>query len=299
MLNPSDILITGATGQVGSAILRILPGAYAPTRAQLDLTRESEIRAYVRQTKPRWILNPAAYTAVDRAESDRDLAYAINADAPRILGEEAAKIGARILHFSTDYVFDGTKPTPYSESDTTNPLGVYGASKLAGEQALAATGAPHLIFRTSWVYAATGKNFLLTILKLAHERAGSGQSLKIVADQHGAPTSARSLAALAAHILTLDPDLSRDAGLYHATSTGETTWHGFAAEALRQSQLLDPSARFEDLLPISTSDYPTPARRPPNSRLNCTSLREHFAYILPPWQETLAEVLAELHGGIP
>ncbi len=299
MNDQSDILVTGSTGQVGSALLRLFPEALAPTRAELDLTNEAEIRAYLGDHKPRWILNPAAYTAVDRAESDLGLAYSINAEAPRILGEEARKIGARILHFSTDYVFDGAKPTPYTESDPTGPLGIYGASKLVGEQALAATGAPHLILRTSWVYAATGKNFLLTILKLARERADSGLPLKIVDDQYGAPTSAPALAALAAHILSLNPDLDQYGGLYHATCIGETTWYGFAAEALRQSKLLNHSTRFADLLPIPTSAYPTPARRPANSRLDCARLRTHLAYTLSHWQESLTAVLAELYPSNP
>ena len=296
MSNPATILITGATGQVGTAIVDALAREssrwqlHAPSRSELDLSDEASIRAYIRRVQPRCVINPAAYTAVDKAESDIDLAYRINAEAPRILGEEARVIGASIVHFSTDYVFDGTKPEPYIESDSAQPLGVYGASKLAGEQALAASGAPHIILRTSWVFGATGKNFLLTILRLAREL----EQMKIVDDQHGAPTSACSLAALTAHILTVHPDLQQHAGLYHATSSGETTWYGFAAEAIRQARQLEPSTRFAELLPIPTSDYPTPARRPANSRLDCSRLARHLNYRLPDWRESLAETMSEL-----
>jgi dTDP-4-dehydrorhamnose reductase len=278
---PQKILITGTTGQVGGEIHRLFPAALSPTRAELDLTDQASIRTYVRQTNPRWIVNPAAYTAVDKAESEPALAHAINADAPRILGEEARKIGATVLHFSTDYVFDGAKSTPYLEDDPTNPLGVYGASKLAGEQSLAATGAAHIILRTSWVYGATGKNFLRTILKLAAER----RELKIVADQHGAPTAAVDLATLTAQIVAAPPVPS---GLYHATSSGATTWHGFASEALRLANIRTT------LVPIPTSAYPTPARRPANSRLNCEKLRHTFNLQLPPWQQSLAKVMDQL-----
>jgi dTDP-4-dehydrorhamnose reductase len=278
---PQTILITGTTGQIGGELLRLFPDALAPTRATLDLTSEASIRTCIRTHQPRWIINPAAYTAVDKAESEPALAHAINADAPRILGEEAARIGATVLHFSTDYVFDGTKSTPYLESDPTNPISVYGASKLAGEQALAATGAAHIILRTSWVYGATGKNFLLTILKLAATRP----ELSIVADQHGAPTAAADLAGIVAQIITSPEPPS---GIYHATSQGETTWYGFATEILRLANIPPP------VLPIPTSAYPTPARRPLHSRLNCDKLHRTFNLQLPPWQTSLATVLSAL-----
>lgn len=295
----SVILITGATGQVGNALLRLFPAALAPTRAELDLAAPDSIRAYLRAYTPRWILNPAAYTAVDRAESEPALAHAINAEAPRILGEEALRLGASVFHFSTDYVFDGTKPTPYTESDPTNPLSLYGSSKLAGEQALAATGARHLILRTSWVYAATGKNFLLTILRLARERAANHQPLNIVDDQHGSPTSAADLAQLTAHILSTNPGLQGNAGLYHATSTGHTTWHGFATEIVRQARLLDPATPYADPQPIPTSAYPTPARRPLNSRLDCTRLSDNLAYTMPNWRDSLAGLLPRILSNNP
>jgi len=275
---PLKILITGTTGQVGGEILRLFPQALAPTRADLDLSSESSIRAFVQHHKPSWIINPAAYTAVDKAESEPTLAHAINAEAPRILGEEARNVGATVIHFSTDYVFDGTKSTPYLEDDATNPLGVYGASKLAGEQALAATGAAHIILRTSWVYGATGSNFLLTILKLAAERP----ELRIVADQVGAPTWSRDLATLTTQIINAP---SVPSGIYHATNQGETTWHGFATEALRLAN------SHTTLIPIPTSAYPTPASRPANGRLNCDKLDRTFGRRLPDWQQSLTTVL--------
>jgi dTDP-4-dehydrorhamnose reductase len=306
-LSHHPILITGATGQVGSALKKTLANAgeiHAPGRDQLDLADHTSIRAAIRFLRPRWIINPAAYTAVDKAESEPELAHAINADAPRILGEEARRIGAAIIHFSTDYVFDGAKPTPYLESDPTNPLSVYGRSKLAGEQALAATEAAHLIVRTSWVYAAAGKNFLLTILKLAQQKP----ELRIVADQRGAPTSAHDLARLTAHLIAHCEAESSARGLhlasvlhpgvYHATSAGDTTWHGFATEFLRLQQLANPTIPLATLIPIPTSDYPTPAHRPANSRLDCEKLYRTFGFRLPPWRDSVATVMAEIqaHG---
>ena len=254
----STIVITGTTGQVGSAILRLFPGAHAPTRAELDLTSESSVRHYLRNARPRWIINPAAYTAVDKAEFEPELAHAINAEAPRILGEEAKRLSAAVLHFSTDYVFDGTFDRPYTEQDATNPAGVYGRTKLAGEQALAATGAHHLILRTSWVYSPMGKNFLLTILKLAHER----DQLNIVADQHGAPTTAYELARLTAHLLTLP---AAPPGVYHATAAGQTTWYGFASAILAQYAEAHPGEKTRH--PDSHPHQRLPHARPPPRKL--------------------------------
>jgi len=298
-----SILITGSTGQIGGELAPLFAPfgqIHAPTRDQLDLSDSASIRSTIRFLRPRWIINPAAYTAVDKAESEPELAHAINAEAPRILGEEARKIGAAVIHFSTDYVFDGSGTTPRNESDPTNPLNVYGATKLAGEQALAATEAAHIILRTSWVYGATGKNFLLTILRLAAQKP----ELKIVSDQHGAPTTSRDLARLAAHIvthceteasarrITLNSVIAPLAGVYHAAAQGETTWHGFASAALQLSKIPNPAT----LLPIPTAGYPTPARRPLNSRLNCDKLYRAFGFRLPPWQISLAAVLAELNA---
>ena len=296
----SPILITGSTGQVGGALLSLFPDALAPTRAELDLASPSNIRAYLQANKPRWILNPAAYTAVDRAESEPALAHAINAQAPGILGEEARRMGAGVLHFSTDYVFPGSGAEPWLESDSTGPLGVYGATKLAGEQALAASGAAHLILRTSWVYAATGKNFLLTVLRVARER----QEMKIVDDQHGAPTAAPDLARVAFELVRFGDGLAGPrppadtlaalSGVYHLAAAGETTWFAFAQEALRLRRVAEPAAEFARLVPIPSSDYPTPARRPLNSRLDCSKLRRTFGIELPPWQRSLAAVSANL-----
>ncbi len=194
------ILLTGVTGQVGGELLKplqLLGEVVAPTRSQMDLANASSVREMIRAVRPRWIVNPGAYTAVDKAESEPDLAYSINAEAVRVMGEEARTIGAGVIHFSTDYVFDGAGNAPYRETDATRPVSVYGASKLAGEIALSDSGAGSLIFRTSWVYGARGKNFLLTILKLARER----ETLRVVADQHGAPTWSRDLAEMTAEVV--------------------------------------------------------------------------------------------------
>ena len=283
------ILITGATGQVGAALAALYPHALTPSRAELDLASEPSIRAYLQHHNPGLILNPAAYTAVDKAESEPTLAAAINTEAPRILGEEAVRLSARLIHFSTDYVFDGTGTQPYIEQDPTGPTSVYGRTKRDGELALAATAARHVILRTSWVYAPQGKNFLLTILRVAAERP----EMKIVADQHGAPTTAADLARLTQHILHTDPDLEH-AGLYHACGAGETTWHGFATEIIRQAKLRNSGKSYANLIPIPTSEYFTPARRPENSRLDCTKLASTYHFTFPEWQDSLSQVLSHL-----
>ena len=290
------ILITGSTGQVGGELVRLLAPlgtVHAPTRDELDLAHPASIRETVQRIRPRWIINPAAYTAVDKAESDISAALAINAVAPAVLGEAAARINAAVLHFSTDYVFNGSGTKPWQESDTTGPLGVYGETKLAGELALARSGAAHIILRTSWVYGATGKNFLLTVLRVAGERP----QMSIVDDQHGAPTWSRDLARLAATILAQAPDADSARpfeGIYHAAGAGETTWFGFAQEAIRRHKLAYPDHTYGELVPIPTSAYPTPAKRPANSRLDCTKLHKTFGYEMLPWQKALGEVLQEI-----
>jgi dTDP-4-dehydrorhamnose reductase len=297
------ILLTGATGQVGGELLKTLKSlgdVVAPDRTTMDLANAAAVRETIRTIRPRWIVNPGAYTAVDKAESESDLAYAINAEAVQIIGEEAYDLGAGVIHFSTDYVFDGSGTEPYVETDAVGPVSVYGASKLAGEKALAESGAGHMIFRTSWVYGAKGKNFLSTILKLARER----ETLKIVADQHGAPTWSRDLARMTAQVIH-DCELAaqkkglRDvlfdaSGIYHAAGSGETSWFGFAAEAVQLQREREPEVRFAAVGAIQTDQYPTPAKRPSNSRLNCSKLKERFGWTMMDWQDSLREVLSEL-----
>jgi dTDP-4-dehydrorhamnose reductase len=297
------ILLTGATGQVGGELLNLLKPLgeiVAPSRAQMDLSNIASVRRTIRELRPRWIVNPGAYTAVDKAESEPELAYAINAEAVKAIGEEAQAIGAAVIHFSTDYVFDGSGTAPYKETDATGPVSVYGASKLAGERALADSGAGHMIFRTSWVYGSSGKNFLLTILKLARER----DALRIVGDQHGAPTWSRDLAKMTAAVIgqcetaakerQLADVLSEMGGVYHAAGAGETTWHGFATEAVRLLKEKEPATPFAKLDAIPTTEYPTPAKRPANSRMGCGKLAAKFDWTMMNWQDSLREVLSEL-----
>jgi len=298
------ILLTGISGQVGHDLqpyLARLGEVIAPGREKLDLARPEQIRKVVRELRPHWIINPAAYTAVDKAETEPELAFAINRDAASVLAEEAKRIGAALIHFSTDYVFDGGKAAPYVETDAVNPLNVYGSSKLAGEQAIQQSGAAHLIFRTSWVYSMRGRNFLRAILKLAGER----EELRIVNDQHGAPTWSRDLAMLTAHVMekieiqsaTTGASLAETAsdlsGLYHACSAGETTWFGFAEEALRLCKMQMPQTHFAKLTPIPTSDYPTLALRPLNSRLDCGKLAVKFGMRIPAWDKSLNHLMVE------
>ena len=282
------ILLTGANGQVGWELRRTLAtlGEVVAVDSQaMNLTDADGIRGVIRALRPQVIVNSAAYTAVDKAESEPQLAHAVNAVAPGILAEEAKRIGAILVHYSTDYVFDGSGETPWKEDAASAPLNVYGASKLAGEQAIEAVGGRHLIFRTAWVYGTRGGNFLLTMRRLFRERP----ELKIVADQIGAPTWCRSLAEATAQGLAqcLSPQRGADRpepwGVYHMTNAGETAWHGFAQDILR----LEPPAAPPSLLPIPSADYPTPARRPLNSRLDNGKLARVFGIRLPPWQTAL------------
>lgn len=299
------ILLTGASGQVGGDVIPLLRPfgtVIAPLHSDLDLGDAAGIRKFIRDIRPDWIVNAAAYTAVDKSESEPGLAYAINGEAPGIIGETAAELGIPVIHFSTDYVFDGSGTTPWIETDAPGPLGVYGASKLAGERALAASGAAHLIFRTSWVYSSRGTNFLLTIFRLAQQR----EELRIVDDQHGAPTWSRDLARLVVQVMTrfsaqransvaaVQESVRAVQGIYHAACSGETTWFGFAQEFLRVAGEARPDLKLARLVPIVTSEYPTPAKRPANSRLNCVRLRDVFGFTMRNWQESTAEVMAEV-----
>jgi len=277
------ILLTGVNGQVGWELQRTLAPlgeVIAADRSVLDLADTAGIRHRVAAIAPDLIVNPAAYTAVDKAESEPELAHAINADAP---GELAA-CGIPLVHFSTDYVFDGRKAGAYTEDDTPNPLGVYGASKLAGEKAVVRAGIPHLILRTSWVYGLRGRNFLLTMQRLARER----ESLSVVDDQFGAPTWSRLIAEATA--LTIARWLERTdrtatSGLYHLSCGGCTSWHGFTAAIL--AHLAQTDSKLAKLSAIPTSGYPTPAARPANSQLDCGKLAATFGVRLPDWENAL------------
>lgn len=279
------ILLTGGQGQVGWELRRtlaVLGEVIAPGRDALDLASADSIVAAVRTARPGLIVNAAAYTAVDQAESESDLAMRVNGYAPGILAEEAHKAGAMLVHYSTDYVFDGSKAAPYVEADPVAPLNAYGRTKLAGEQAVMASGAAHLILRTSWVYAPRGRNFLLTVRKLGRER----KELKIVDDQIGAPTPARMIAEATAHLVSGNP--AESAGIYHLSAAGQTSWHEFAAEILRG---VEGAAMVR---PIPTSEYPTPARRPKNSLLDNSRFLKHFGFALPDWRVGLQLCLEEL-----
>lgn len=288
------ILVTGVNGQVGFELLRSLQGlgrVVACDRSMLDLSDLDRVRSVVRELKPSIIVNPAAYTAVDKAETDVDAARRLNAEVPRAFAEEAARLGAALVHYSTDYVFDGTKDGAYVETDATNPQNVYGLTKLEGEQAIAATGCAHLILRTSWVYGRRGKNFLLTMLKLGSERP----ELRVVADQVGAPTWSKTIATATSHIVTqaLAADdagwWAQRSGVYHFTSAGATSWHGFAEAIFAHAM----GERAPKVLPIPASDYPVPAKRPSNSRLSHDKLTEAFGLRLPDWADALKLCLSE------
>lgn len=306
------ILLTGKSGQLGHEValaLLALGELTALDRSQLDLQNESEIRRTVREIRPTLIVNAAAYTAVDKAESDQAAAHAINADAPRILAEEAKALGATLVHFSTDYVFAGSAFKPYTEADPTSPLNIYGTTKLAGEQAIQNSGAAHLIFRTSWLYGRRGHNFLLTILKLASQR----KDLRVVCDQRGAPTSVTELARATTAILqrvtpqSSQPALTQQHGLFHLSAAGETNWHEFAQTIVQFAKRATSQPWIEAIteggplivdriLPIGTDEYPTPARRPRYSVLSNAKLKSAFQIELPHWRKQLQDIFTNESG---
>ncbi|CAG4904743.1 dTDP-4-dehydrorhamnose reductase [Paraburkholderia gardini] len=284
------LLVTGSTGQVGFELVRSLQGLgriVAPHRHELDLTNPDDIRRVVRMTKPALIINAAAYTAVDLAEDEEGAAQRINGDAPEILAEEARQVNAVLIHFSTDYVFDGTKSSPYVETDAPNPQNVYGRSKLAGEEAIVASRCAHLILRTSWVYGTRGKNFLLTMQRLGAQQ----RELRVVADQTGAPTWSRAIAVATTHIVSQGIASSarnhewwdERSGIYHLTSRGATSWAGFA-EAIFDAE----QREFRPgVIPILSSEYPTRAQRPANSILSNKKISSIFGLNMENWQDAL------------
>ncbi len=296
-MSRGTILMFGANGQVGHELqhtLTALGQIVTLDVPEVDFSRPDSLRTMVRRHRPRIIVNAAAYTAVDKAESASELAFAVNAAAPGVLAEEAEALDACLVHYSTDYVFDGRKASPYVETDAPNPLSVYGRSKLEGERAVQACK-KHLIFRTSWVIGTHGSNFVKTILRLAGER----DSLRIVADQLGVPTSAGLLAEVTAKILSQMAERSPDDarwGLYHLVAAGETSWHGVARHIIARTSALGLplKAKPESVAPIATADYPLPAMRPANSRLDTSKLRSAFALTLPDWTVGVNDVLDRL-----
>jgi dTDP-4-dehydrorhamnose reductase len=291
------ILLTGATGQVGWELKRTLSSlgrVVAPGRETIDLEKPESLRAVITDIKPDLIVNPAAFTAVDRAESEPEQARRINAESVKVMAEMAASARITLVHFSTDYVFDGNKESAYVETDMPHPLGVYGQTKREGELAIGASGAMHLIFRTSWVYGTRGTNFLLTMQRLARER----EVLSVVDDQLGAPTWSRMIAEATSQVAALwlspgasDEDRHRLSGIYHMSCQGSTSWHGFAAAIL--GNLESAGERVAALKAIKSVNYPTPAKRPANSMLSNDLLRHTFGVSLPHWQDALNLCLAE------
>lgn len=293
------ILVTGVTGQVGSALVpRLAPfgSIISADRGLLDLTKPDQIAARLDELKPDVIVNPAAYTAVDKAEDDREAAFLVNEAAPRAMARWAADNRIPLLHFSTDYVFDGSGTTAWKETDTPSPLSVYGASKLAGEAAIREVGGPHLVVRTSWVYAPAGANFFRTIMRLAKER----EELRIVADQFGAPTSAAIIAdAIAAMFAApggIPQIIERSGGLLHLAASDSTSWHRFATEIIEGLRTRGVALKTTRVLPISTSEYPVKAQRPLNSRLDLTRLSQTLGILTPHWSSGLKTAIDEVHA---
>ncbi|MGY0834715.1 dTDP-4-dehydrorhamnose reductase [Azospirillum argentinense] len=298
------VLILGTSGQVGTELMRAAwpqgTELVGLARPDVDMARPETVEAAVAAHAPDLVVNATAYTAVDKAESDQETAFAVNRDGPARLAASCAACGIPLIHISTDYVFDGTKPAPYAEDDPVAPLGVYGASKEAGEAAVRAALPQHVILRTSWVYAAHGANFVKTMLRFGRER----EEMRVVADQHGAPTAAADIAAA---IVTIAERIAAGSGAdgvptgvpgdipwgtYHFTGAGETTWHGFAERIFQRLEAA--TGRRPRLQAITTADYPTPARRPANSRLDCARIRSAFGIEAPRWEDSLDRVLDEL-----
>lgn len=294
------ILLLGKNGQVGWELQRAL----APLGELVALDRQGTdglcgdlanlegLRQTINAVRPDVLVNAAAYTAVDRAESEPELADLINAQAPRVMAEEMRKRNGWLLHYSTDYVFDGSGTTPWQEAGPVAPLNLYGLSKLRGEQAILASGCQQLIFRTSWVYAARGGNFALTMLRLAAER----EQLKVIADQIGAPTGAELIADVSAHALRAAFERPQLAGIYHLAAAGEVSWHGYASFVIEQARSAGQQLAVKQITAIPSAEYPTPARRPLNSRLDCRKLRDSFGLHLPDWQTGVARMLNETQG---
>lgn len=305
------ILLAGKDGQVGGELLRLLPQVgrvVAVDRARMDLSKPEDICRTLEEVRPHLIVNAAAYTAVDQAETDERRARAINAEAPALMAKVAKQIGAALVHYSTDYVFDGSKQTPYEETDPVGPINAYGRTKLAGEEAIREVGIPHLIFRTAWIYGTRGRNFMRTILRLATER----EELRIVSDQIGAPTCSREIARATTKILlqTFEPGasalpLNGMNGTYHMSAAGETTWYEFALAILEETSRLSQSPQWflaatggqplvlRRVSPVSTKEYPTPARRPAYSVLSNSRLKQVYGLALPEWRAQLRQVLVE------
>jgi len=290
------LLLLGGNGQVGRELRRSLAplgelvvatrdGGDADVAADFEMP--GTLGGLVRAIAPAVVVNAAAYTAVDKAETDADGAFRINAEAPAAIAAACVDVGAFLVHYSTDYVFDGGASRPYHEDDATSPLGVYGASKLAGEEAIRASGARHAILRTAWVYASHGRNFLLTMLRLAGER----DELRVVADQIGTPTSAAWIADATAELLRRGV---ADAGTWHLVASGQTSWHGFASAIVEDAHALGLLARVPTVLPIATADFPTPARRPANSVLDTARLQRDFGMVPPDWRDGLRATLRDI-----
>jgi dTDP-4-dehydrorhamnose reductase len=294
------ILLLGKNGQVGWELQRALAplgdivaldfDSSGPLSA--DFSKPESLAATVQTVRPQIIVNAAAHTAVDKCESEPDVARALNAESPAVLAREAQRLGAWLMHYSTDYVFDGSGTTPWVEDSPTGPLSVYGATKLEGEQAIRASGCRHLILRTSWVYAARGGNFAKTMLKLAKER----ERLTVIDDQIGSPTGADLLADVTAHVLRAALQRPEVAGTYHAVGQGETSWHGYAQHVIEFARARGEAIKVahDAIAPVPTSAFPTPAKRPANSRMNTHKLRATFGLNLPPWQAGVDRMLTEV-----